>query len=139
MLSKTELGRIGEQIAENFLTKNNYQIIARNFRLRNGEIDIIAIEPPQSGKSLDTSPFLRPGSKYPTLVFFEVKTRTSDDFGTPLEAITYFKLKALIRSAQVYKTSHKNLPDAMRIDALAIIVDPDGVLVSLEHVRNISA
>ena len=126
MLTKTELGRIGEQLADNYLTKHGYQIIGRNFRLRNGEIDVIAIENPEG----------LPKDK--TLVFIEVKTRTTEDFGTPLEAITYYKLKALIRSAEVYKTSHKNLPDSMRIDAIAIIVDLDGVLVSLEHVKNIS-
>ena len=125
MQNKWELGKIGEHIAENYLTKNDYQIVGRNFRLRNGEIDIIAIE--------------NTNSKDKTLVFFEVKTRTTKDFGTPLEAITRFKLRALIRAAQVYKLSHKNLPDAMRIDALAIIVMPTGELVNLEHVRNISS
>jgi len=125
-LQKNKLGRIGEQLAEHFLTKNNYNIVQRNFRLRNGEIDIIAIENPE-GLAKDK-----------TLVFIEVKTRTTEDFGTPLEAITYFKLKTLIRSAEVYKTSHKNLPDAMRIDAIAIIVDQNGELASLEHVKNIS-
>ena len=124
-LQKNELGRIGEHLARGFLTKNGYKIIDRNFRLRNGEVDIIAIENPNDPKNN-------------VLVFFEVKTRTSEEFGTPLEAITYFKLKALTRSAQVYKVSHLNLPDAMRIDALAVIVLPNGELVNIEHVKNIS-
>lgn len=123
-INRKLLGKKGEDLAVNFLEKLEYQIIARNFLLRNGEIDIIAIE--------------NPFDKDKTLVFFEVKTRTSSDFGTPLEAITYFKMKALIRAAGVYKHSHKNLPDAMRIDALAVTVLPSGELVNIEHVKNIS-
>ena len=125
-LQKNEIGRIGEHLARSFLAKNGYQIIDRNFRLRNGEIDIIAIENPKSQ------------AKDRTLVFFEVKTRTSEEFGTPLEAITYFKMKALIRSAQVYKVSHNDLPEAMRVDALSVIVLANGELVSIEQVKNIS-
>ncbi len=119
------IGRQGEEHAANYLREKGYQIIARNFRIRNGEIDIIAAENPDDSKNR-------------TLVFFEVKSRTTEEFGTPLEAITYFKLKALTRSAQVYKISHKNLPDAMRIDALAVVVLPSGELVNIEHVKNIT-
>jgi len=124
-LQKNELGRIGEHLARNFLAKKGYQIIDRNFRLRNGEIDIIAIENPKDLKNR-------------TLVFFEVKTRTTEEFGTPLQAITYFKMKALVRSAQVYKASHNNLPEAMRVDAIAVIVMPNGEFVSIEQTKNIS-
>ncbi len=120
-----KLGVLGEMYATSYLKKNNYRIMARNFRLRNGEIDIIGIENPDSLKNN-------------TLVFFEVKTRTTEEFGTPLESITYFKIKALTRSAEVYKASHHNLPDAMRIDAIAVILTPLGELVNIEHVKNIS-
>lgn len=94
----------GEQLASEFLTKKGYRIVDRNFRKGYGEIDIIAVHEQ-------------------TLVFVEVKTRTSTLFGTPLEAITYWKLKTLIKTAQLYKLLHPNLPDSMRIDAVSVILD----------------
>ena len=114
-------GNVGEKLAAKYLAGNHYKVIGRNYKIRNGEIDIIAID-----------------TKENALVFVEVKTRTSDKFGTPLEAIHYFKLKALINAAQVYKNANRNLPDQMRIDAIAIYVERDGILKSIEHVKNIS-
>lgn len=112
-------GNKGEEIATQFLEKRGYRIIARNFRTRNGEIDIIA-------------------TNKKTLVFIEVKTRLSTDFGTPLEAITPWKMKALIRTAEFYKITHANLPELMRIDAIAITLEPDGNIIDIEHTENIS-
>ncbi len=118
--SNNSLGSRGEQIATSFLVKNGYKIIEKNFKIRYGEIDIIVLDPTKK-----------------ILVFVEVKTRTSDEFGTPFEAITYFKLKSVIKTAQVYKLSHKNLPDAMRIDAIAVTIDGTSDPV-VEHLENIS-
>src|SRR5688500_8234634 len=95
------LAREGEEIATKYLQKLGYKIIDRNFRARNTEIDIIAI--------YDN-----------TLVFIEVKTRTTDKFGTPFEQIAYFKLKSLIKAAQHYRLVRKNLPELMRIDAISV-------------------
>lgn len=109
--------RIGEEIAANFLKKLGYKIIDRNFRARNTELDIVALNKD-------------------TLVFVEVKTRTSEKFGTALESINYFKLKSLVKAAEHYKISHKNLPDVMRIDAIS--VDLSSKEPKIEHVQNIS-
>ncbi len=111
-------GDEGEELAADFLQKKGYKIIERNFRIRGGEIDIIAIF-------------------QDTLVFIEVKTRSSNKFGTPLESITPWKLKALIRTAQFYKIKNKNLPDGMRIDAVTVEHDLSGV-PQIEHIENIS-
>lgn len=126
-------GNKGEDLAVEFLRKQGFKIIERNFRMKGGEIDIVAIDPstdsagsPQAGSGPDG-----------TLVFVEVKTRTSNQFGTPLEAITYWKLKALIKSAEFYKITHKNLPEAMRIDAVTVMFDDFGE-PQLELVKNIS-
>lgn len=116
-------GKRGEDLATAFLEKKGYGIVERNFRTRNGEIDIVAID--QSEKA-------------PTLVFIEVKTREGNAYGTPLEAITYFKLKFLIRTALVYSTTHPRLPKGLRIDAIAILLGPDGEMIDIEHVKNIS-
>lgn len=114
---KIDEGKKGEEIASNFLKKQGYKIIDRNFRIRNGEIDIIAID-----KNI--------------LVFVEVKTRKSAEFGTPLEAITRWKLKSLINTSQYYKMIHPELPDALRIDAVSVMLT--NRLRKIEHIKNIS-
>jgi putative endonuclease len=118
-LFKRDEGRRGENIAAEYLRQKGFQIIDRNFRIRGGEIDIIALD----------------GN---TLAFIEVKTRSSNEFGTPLEAISYFKLKSLIKTAQFYKIKHPHLPESMRIDAVAIVLSPDGSVASIELVKNIT-
>lgn len=110
----------GEELASKFLVKKGYKIIDRNFRKGYGEIDIIAL-------------------KDNTLVFVEVKTKTSLSHGTPLEEITYFKLKSLVRTAQFYKVLNPKLPDAMRIDAVSVMLDNVGNPSNIEHIENISA
>lgn len=109
----------GEELAVSFLTKKGYKIIDRNFRAKGGEIDIVAID----------------GD---TLVFVEVKARSTDEFGSPLEAITSWKMKSLIRTAQFYKIRNPRLPQAMRIDAVAINLDGENELKSIDLVKNIS-
>lgn len=116
-------GKIGEDYAYSYLAKKGYRIVERNFRTRNGEIDIIAID--QS-------------TKPETLIFVEVKTRESNAYGTPLEAINYYKLKFLIRTAMYYATTHPKLPQSLRIDAIAIMLTPNGELIDLQYTRNIS-
>lgn len=111
---------IGENLAAEYLRKKGYKIIERNFRRRYGEIDIIA-------------------SNDDTLVFFEVKTRKSILYGTPLEAITRWKLQELVRTAQFYKLAHRHLPELMRIDAISITLNHENRLDTIEHIENISA
>lgn len=118
---KGAIGQLGEDAAVAFLKRNGFLIITRNFRVRNGEVDIIAIE----------------NKKEKTLVFIEVKTRTSGQFGTPGEAITYFKLQALQRTAVYYKQLHPRLPDMLRIDAIEIFLSGE-TITDIRHVKNIS-
>jgi len=99
--------KLGEDLACEYLKKNKFIIIDRNFHARGGEIDIIAV---------DTS------EKEQILCFIEVKTRTSTAFGTPFEAISYWKLRALQKTAQFYKLTHKHLPDALRLDAISVMI-----------------
>lgn len=119
MIISNPTARLGEEIATKYLQKLGYKIIERNFRQGYGEIDIIAIDKD-------------------TLVFVEVKTRTSEKFGTPLEAITYFKLKTLIKTAEFYKQIHTNLPQSLRIDAISILLDFNKKLNKIDHIKNIS-
>lgn len=132
-INKKQLaGRIGEDAACSFLRKKGYQVIARNFRVRNGEIDIIAIT-----KEIKKSSVLGNKSE-DILVFVEVKTRLSTDFGTPFEAITHWKMQALVRTAEIYKMTHPQLPEAMRIDAVSVMLDEQNHVLDIEHIESIT-
>ena len=109
----------GEDLAAKFLKEKGYKIIERNFRKGYGEIDIIAI-------------------KDKTLVFVEVKTSKSSFLNSPLENIHYYKLRSLIKTAEFYKVLNPRLPDAMRIDAISVVLDYSGNPSSIEHIENIS-
>lgn len=116
------IARLGEDLACEYLKKNKFSIVDRNFHARGGEIDIIAV---------DTS------EKERVLCFIEVKTRTSTAFGSPFEAISYWKLKALQKTAQFYKITHKHLPDALRLDAISVMVNPNAE-PEIELLKNIT-
>lgn len=111
--------RIGEDAACKFVQKQGYKIIERNFRKGYGEIDIIAINEN-------------------CLIFIEVKTRTSDKFGNPLEAITPWKLKTLIKTVYLYKKLNPKLPDELRIDAVSVKLSSDLLVEDIKLVKNIS-
>jgi putative endonuclease len=115
-MNKTALGKKGEEIAERFLIQKGFKIIEKNYRIRGGEIDIVAID----------------GD---TVVYVEVKTRTTDEFGYPEESITPRKIKFLVRTAKFYRNSRKNLPDLERIDVISIdFSNPAQALI--KHIKN---
>lgn len=118
-LAKNIQGKLGEDFAVSYLKRQGFRILTRNFRIRGGEIDIVAVDKD-------------------TLVFIEVKTRSSNEFGTPLEAIGYYKLRSLIKTAEFFKLQHRNLPDLMRIDAVSVMLDRNNELIKVELVKNIS-
>lgn len=119
---KPNIGKCGEDIATKYLLHKGYKIIERNYRIRNGEIDIIAID-----------------NKEKALVFVEVKTRSSDEFGSPFDAIHFHKLKALLNAALVYKQKKPHLPELLRIDAIAVILDHKEAIKTIEHRTNVSS
>lgn len=115
--AKDELGKRGEAIAAAFLEDAGYEILGRNWRCGQGEIDLIA----------------REGAE---LVFVEVKTRTSTAFGHPLEAITVQKLARLRRLARSWCQAHPGEYRDIRIDAVAVLAPADGT-VTLDHLRRV--
>jgi len=117
MNNKRSKGNIGENLACQFLKKQGYKIIERNFYSRVGEIDIIAQDDD-------------------TLVFVEVKTRWSKRFGTAAESVTPWKLKSIIKTAQYYKLLHPELPESLRIDVVA--VDNSENQPKIEVIKNVS-
>jgi len=117
MAAKDTLGRRGEQLAASYLEGRGYEIVDRNWRCPQGEIDIVA----------------RHGSE---LVFVEVKTRSTVAFGHPLEAITAVKLARLRRLAAAWCEAHPGRHDAVRIDGIAVLA-PRGGPVEIEHLERV--
>jgi len=109
-LGRLSLGRLGEDAACRELARRGYAILARRFRTRYGEIDIVA----------------RDG---PTVVFVEVKTRSSTRFGAPAEAVTGRKQAkvALMASEYLLRRDLRAVP--CRFDVVAILMPPAGLPV----------
>lgn len=113
---KKQQGKYGEDLACKFLAGLDYEIIQRNFLIRGGEIDIIALD----------------GD---TTVFVEVKLRSSDEYGSAIESITNYKLRSLIKTAKFYALE-KNIRGGLRIDLIAI--DFKDGKPQIEHIKNIT-
>jgi putative endonuclease len=117
MAGKDELGRRGEDLAARFLEDAGYSIVERNWRCRQGEIDIVA-------RIADT------------LVFVEVKTRSGLAFGHPFEAITATKLTRLRGLAAAWCAEHNPQATRIRLDAIAVIAPRKGTPV-IEHLLGV--
>lgn len=105
MYFKQRIGKLGEDLAYKYLTKNNYKIIERNFTCRQGEIDIVAKD-----------------SRKKELVLIEVKTRTNFKYGNPCEAVNRQKKKHIYCAGQyyIYKNRIKDIP--IRLDVIEIYI-----------------
>jgi len=112
--ARRDLGAFGERLAAAHLEAKGYRIRERNFRTREGEVDIIAEH----------------GS---TLVFVEVRTRRGDAMGSPAESITAAKATHILAAAQAYIQTTDNCPADQRIDVIAVSLAPDGRVLSLQH------
>lgn len=120
-LQKKKVGARGEQIAINYLQKQGYRILARNYRNRLGEIDIIA----------------RHGTD---LVFIEVKTRSDRLFGSPFDAVTAAKQRKLSKVALEYLSRQGCHGHPARFDVVGVQLDGRHTdrhqAVRIEVVRN---
>src|SRR5262252_4435772 len=103
-LARSRLGKLGEDLACRELERRGYVILARRWRRRQGEIDIIA----------------RDGA---TLVFVEVKTRGGRAFGDAAEAVTVRKQWRLVQLAQLYLACERRFDCAYRFDVVSIQFD----------------
>ena len=115
--AKKLTGGFGEEVAAKYLKSRGYSIMERNFRTPFGEIDIIA-------------------ERDGCVVFLEVKTRISDHFGPPLEAITWAKKRKIIQNCQYYLKCKKILWGPCRIDAMGIKLDGDRRVELIRYVKN---
>lgn len=115
MYKKHIVGKIGEDIASKYLMDNNYEIIERNFNCKQGEIDIIARDENE-------------------IVFIEVKTRTSKAYGNPIDAVTYYKQKHILKSVEYYLFLRKLENVFVRIDIVEVY-KKDGKY-HVNHIKN---
>jgi len=115
------LGQQGELLAETFLRQKGYEIIGRNVRTRRGEIDLIAADKD-------------------SLVFVEVRTRSSLAFGTAAESITWRKRQKLRELAMDYLQSLPHYVPSFRFDVIAIHVPASSSAAcrqaSIEHIEH---
>ena len=116
-MKRRETGILGEKLARSFLSQNGYRILETNYRCPEGEIDIIA-------RYADT------------LVFIEVRTRKSRQFGSPEESITPAKMEKLRTVAAHYGQTHDNLPPSWRIDVIAIVLNEREQVSRIELIEN---
>jgi putative endonuclease len=108
--ARLELGRAGERAAAALLRKRGYQVVGAGFMARRGELDLVC----------------RRGEE---LVVVEVKTRTDDSFGTPLEAVGLRKRRALMSAAAEYRAL-SGWRGPIRYAVVGLTVKPDGGFVS---------
>lgn len=113
---RKDLGAEGEEKAADFLQKEGYWILARNFRTNNGEIDIIA----------------RKDEEY---VFVEVKTRCSKKYGQPVDSVNDTKLKHILQASRYYIYINNLQNKCLRYDVVEVYINEKNYLIN--HIKNI--
>lgn len=113
-------GDYGEELACNYLKNNGYKILKRNYRIRGGEIDIVAKD-----------------GDY--LVFVEVKTRYTHEYGMPEESITPWKIKALLKTALFYIQKINWGDKGYRLDLVTVDFTNDPEKPKIELIKDITS
>jgi len=112
-----QTGKIGENIAKDYLEKQGFKILAQNFKTKYAEIDLVA-------------------EKDKELVIVEVRTKRGDLFGTPEDSLDKRKLRKLWLNAQGY-VNQVRWQGSYRVDAVCIILKPDNSIDCLNHYPSI--
>lgn len=116
MKEKRNLGYQGEDVAVEYLMKNKYEILERNFYSIHDEIDIIA-------------------KKENEIIFIEVKTRRSLKFGNPAEAVNNIKIKHMKKAARYYLYKTKNEYANVRFDIIEVYICNDKFKIN--HIKQV--
>jgi len=118
MTNSKKLGELGEKIAQKHLKEKGYKILARNFKKKWGEIDIVA-------------------KKRKKIVFIEVKTIRKKEGFSPEDEIDQKKKKQLIKMAQIYLQEFKiPFKTPWQIDIIAIEISPNLKKAKIRHYKN---
>ena len=116
-MGSKELGDLGEEHAARSLALKGYSIIARKFRCRFGEIDLIALE---KG----------------TLVFIEVRSRSDEEYGLPYETINHVKKQHIRKVATAFQLRYGLLDHDSRFDCVSVIFDKKGKIKDTEIIKD---
>ena len=116
-MNRKTTGALGENLAAQFLKKKGYRIREQNYTCKYGEIDIVA-------------------EKKGYLVFIEVRTKRTKEFGSPEESITPIKKQKLINVAHSYINDHEKLPLSWRIDFVGVELDQQDKATRIEIIEN---
>ncbi len=119
-MDRTQLARWGENIAKEYLLAQGIVILQMNFRSKLGEIDIV-------------------GKEKEDLVFFEVKTRSSKNYGYPEEAVNQKKIKKIEVVANDFQDFNKITDANWRIDTIAIIRNPYNGKYEIEWFKDVGS
>ncbi|MFQ6019425.1 MAG: YraN family protein [Dehalococcoidia bacterium] len=114
---RRSLGGFGERVAVAHLEAKGFRILDRNFRTREGEIDIVA-------------------EKDGCVAFVEVRARRGERMGSAADSITPRKRARLLALAQAYVQAHEGLSERQRIDVITVSLAPDGRVLSVEHIED---
>lgn len=114
-MNNKKLGAVGENSAANFLIKNKYEIINRNYKTKFGEIDIIA-------------------SNNEYIIFVEVKARTGTQYGLPCQAVNFKKQNVIGRVASMYLAQNKLSNQSCRFDVIEVLVENGKT--SINHIKD---
>jgi putative endonuclease len=115
--AKDEVGRFGEDVAERYVREQGWEVLARNWRCAQGELDIVAVDGDE-------------------LAVVEVKTRRSQAYGAPQEAVTGDKLARLRRLTGAWLADQSRSFDGIRIDVIAVTI-PSAGAARVEHLRGV--
>ena len=112
-----DIGSFGEALARDYLISKGYKILNMNFRNKFGEIDIIC-------------------KKNNLLIFYEIKSRYSNSFGSPIESITCYKQKQIIKLSELYLISKKYYNFNVRYDIIEVIFNTITSSHIINHVQD---
>lgn len=115
--NERSLGELGERLAAKYLRKKKYKVVDRNVRFDEGEIDIVAVDDQ-------------------TVVFVEVKTRSSADKGEPWEAVDEQKQKKILATASLYLKREDLLDQKSRFDIVSITWSDPDEKPEIQHFEN---
>lgn len=116
MYNKQEIGKLGEDLATKYLQKIGYTVIDRNFRCKQGEIDIIA-------------------KCKQEIIFIEVKTRTNLNYGEPVEAVTQIKQKHIEKATKYYIYINNLYDSFIRIDIIEVYIKKEKYRIN--HIKQV--
>ena len=119
-----DLGRRGERLARKMLQRKGLKILARNYRCPAGEVDLIAFDPSTRRDLLAE-----------TVVFVEVKTRSSNRYTDPSSAVDRDKQRRIEKVAGYYLSHHPAEDLNLRYDVVSVVA-PDGQKPRIEHIEN---